>query len=243
MKKMLFIKKIVWYCKTYGVTQLVAQGATRLRHSLLPYPTLLFVADCPQPGKTITSFPENVSVTHYKRIQDIPADDFAEFASRKGGGDILTNLLKKHLTDDAQLWLIKKDEVLAGYHFTMMGEKGPSPTFPFFPRTGREPVLFAGEVFPGFRGRSIGPTLIKHTLSQLGRDGATHAYCGTFTWNTPSIRCLQKTDFYLLGRARHFKLFGRHVVVWGDKGHNTPFLRHKDVRILLGYSIVICQNG
>jgi ribosomal protein S18 acetylase RimI-like enzyme len=111
----------------------------------------------------------------------------------------------------ASLWLMKADERLAGYGWTLTGRTVEPHYFPL----GQDDVhLFDFYVFPAYRGRGLNPLLVSEILHQLASECGGRALIEVAEWNHAQLSSLGKTPFRRLGRARKLTLHHRALVHW-----------------------------
>lgn len=121
--------------------------------------------------------------------------------------------MAKRFQNGATLWLIRCNELLAGFGWTLIGRTMESH---YFPIGANDAHLFDFLVFPEFRGRNLNPLLVQAILKQLADEERSRAFIEAAEWNAAQLRSLSKTDFRLMGMARKVTLFGRTVVQWHE---------------------------
>jgi hypothetical protein len=126
----------------------------------------------------------------------------------------------------ASLWLIKSEDHLAGYGWSLQGRTVEPYYFPL----GKDDVhLFDFHVFSQYRGRRINPLLVTHVLRNLAANCGGRAFIEAAEWNEAQLSSLQKTPFRHLGLVRSFTLFGRTFLSW-DEQQTTEQLRKSTER-------------
>jgi ribosomal protein S18 acetylase RimI-like enzyme len=119
--------------------------------------------------------------------------------------------LKERFAIGATLWLVRDQDELAGYGWTLTGKT----VRPYFVPLGPNDIhLFDFLVFPEFRGRRLNPALVGFILDTLGREGRSRAYIEVAEWNDKELRSLEKTSFHHLGMARRSIFLRRTIVDW-----------------------------
>ncbi len=127
--------------------------------------------------------------------------------------------MKERFDLGASLWLIRSQDKLAGYGWTLRGRT----VEPHYFSIGRDDVhLFDFHVFPQFRGQGMNPFLVIYILCSLASEGAGRAFIEAAEWNQPQLSSLAKTPFRHLGLAKKWTIFGRNVVVWGKTKSGHP---------------------
>ena len=117
----------------------------------------------------------------------------------------------KRFEKGAVVWLIRSDDKLAGYGWTLASGTVEPHFLPFGPD---DVHLFDFIIFPEFRGRGINPLLVTYILDQLTAEHRTRAYIEAAEWNSSQLISLGKTGFHLLGVAHKLSFFGRTFVEW-----------------------------
>jgi hypothetical protein len=119
--------------------------------------------------------------------------------------------MRERFDQGASLWLIKSDDSLAGYAWTLLGQT----IIPYYLPLGEGDVhLFDFYVLPKYRGRAIIYFLVVHILRCLAVDGADRVFGEVEEWNQPSLSSYTITPFRRLGWARKLTIFRHTVVCW-----------------------------
>jgi ribosomal protein S18 acetylase RimI-like enzyme len=114
----------------------------------------------------------------------------------------------------ASLWLIKSEDHLAGYGWSLQGRT----VEPYFFPLGKDDVhLFDFHVFPQYRGLGINPLLVTHILRNLATCCVGRAFIEAAEWNDAQLSSLRKTPFLNLGLVRSLTLFGHTLVSWSER--------------------------
>jgi hypothetical protein len=122
--------------------------------------------------------------------------------------------MQERFDQGALLWLIKFQEQLAGYGWTLQGRT----IAPYYFRLADDDVQFFDfHVFPKFRGRAIDWFLMTHALQALAVDGAARAFAEAGEWNQASLSSIGMTSFRRLGLARKLTIFHRTIVCWDEE--------------------------
>jgi hypothetical protein len=133
--------------------------------------------------------------------------------------------MKERFGRGASLWLIKCDDRLAGYSWTIRGRTiAPS----YFPMAEDDVQFFDWLVFPEFRGRAIHWFLITQILHRLRGEGAARAFGDAAEWNEASLSSYKMTPFRRLGVARKLTIFGRTIVFWAE---NTSAKQKREAKL------------
>ena len=119
--------------------------------------------------------------------------------------------IEERFCQGAVLWLIRSDERLAGYGWTLRG-RTVEPYY--FPLSQDEVHLFDFHVFSQYRGRGVNPLLVGHILRSLAADGLRQAFIEAADWNKAQLSSLRKTPFRRIGSAHKWSLFQQTFVWW-----------------------------
>jgi len=144
----------------------------------------------------------------------------------------------------ASLWLIKSEDGLAGYGWTLQGHAMGSY---YLPPGENDVHLFDFYVFPKHRGGGTYTLLFNYMLRSLAADGAQRAFTDVAEWNEASLSILspelcprfrralirsggsldprrlppRPTPFRQLGWARKFTIFRRTIVCWDSSSSSS----------------------
>ena len=119
--------------------------------------------------------------------------------------------INKRFSKGAVLWLIRSEDQLAGYGWTLQaGTIEPH----YFPLGQHDVHLFDFYVFPQHRGQRMNPFLVNHILRSLTTESSGRAFIEAAEWNKSQLSSLRRTPFRSFGRARKWTAVGHHVVWW-----------------------------
>jgi hypothetical protein len=125
-------------------------------------------------------------------------------------------IIRRHMAErfasGASLWLLKLDDKLAGYGWTLVGQTIEPH---FFPLGSNDVHLFDFFVFPECRGQRLNVSLVHGILATLAAEKRGRAFIEVAAWNTPQLRSLSRMAFQKLGGARKFCVLGKPFVYWG----------------------------
>ena len=114
----------------------------------------------------------------------------------------------------ASLWLIRLEDHLAGYGWTLRGRTAE----PHYFRLGQNDVhLFDFHVFPQYRGRGVNPFLVNYILRRLALEGHGRAFIEAAEWNQVQLASLRKTPFRRFGLATKLSILGHTTVWWWER--------------------------
>lgn len=209
------------YSKRHGFRATISRAALFLRRLFVARRMVLFYYDLQttDAGGFTENWPRDLVVERKTSQAEISPEDqrkIVEFWNP----EIARRDLAERFAANADLWLIRFEDKLAGYGWTLAGRT----LKPHYLPLGKTDLhLFDFLVFPEYRGRGINPALVRHILEQGRAEGLARAYIEATEWNEPQLTSLTKTGFHRLGIARKMSLFGRTVVDWGKgQGGQTP---------------------
>ena len=123
-------------------------------------------------------------------------------------------MIKERFELGASLWLIKVEDNLAGYGWTLQG-RTVEPHY--FPLAADDVQFLDFHVFPKYRGRALDWFLMTHILHRLAAEGRARAFGEAAEWNQASLSSFAMTPFRRLGWARKFTILRHTIVCWDQK--------------------------
>jgi ribosomal protein S18 acetylase RimI-like enzyme len=181
------------------------------RRALFSGKSVLFYCDLADLSASPANLPGFFGVERKTSAAELSPDDLhamTSFWSPK----LARRNLKARFALGASLWLIKSNNKLAGYGWTLQG-RTVEPHF--FPLGKNDLHLFDFHVFPQYRGQGMNPLLVTHILKNLAREVSGRAFIEAAEWNKAQLSSLTKTPFRHLGHASKRAFFGRNIVFWG----------------------------
>jgi len=121
--------------------------------------------------------------------------------------------IRERFERGASLWLIKSEDRLAGYGWTLQG-RTIEPYY--FPLAEDDVHLFDFHVFHQYRGQGINPYLVRQILGSLATTRGGRAFIDVAEWNVAQLSSLRKTPFRCLGSVRSFGILGHTIVSWNE---------------------------
>lgn len=98
----------------------------------------------------------------------------------------------------AALWVARVDGRIAGLSMSRRGDRFRKW---FVPLTCDDVVIFRNMTLPGFRGRGVCPSLMRHILKEERRPRG-RAFIDCRVYNLASIRSIEKAGFRRIGKSR-----------------------------------------
>jgi hypothetical protein len=171
---------------------------------------IVFYSDLSTPSGRPVNIPSSMRVDRLLSETELTQSDFQEITSFWNPKQARRNV-KERFAKEASLWLIKSEDRVAGYGWTI---RGRTIAEYYFPMGANDVQLFDFYVFPKFRGRAIHWLLTAYILKTLAAEGAARAYADTAEWNQAQLSSFKMTPFRRLGLVRSFKIFGHTFASW-----------------------------
>jgi hypothetical protein len=180
------------------------------KRSLFSSRMALFNCDRSAATSSTTDLPSTLKVERKRNAAEIRPQDLQEITSL-WNPKLAQRNVKERFGLGASLWLIKFEDQLAGYGWTLQGRTVESHYF----RLGPGDVhLFDFHVFSQYRGRGLNPLLVTQILHNLSGECHGRAFIEAAEWNQAQLASLRRTPFRLLGSARKFRVLGHTIVLW-----------------------------
>ncbi|MGB7601557.1 MAG: hypothetical protein WBM24_14700 [Candidatus Sulfotelmatobacter sp.] len=210
------ISRLAAYYRRHGFTATFRRFSLQTKRTLFASRMVLFYCDLATLAPATTEMPSRLKVERYRSQADIAAQDLQEITSF-WNPDLARRNIDHRFALGASLWLIRFENKLAGYGWTLQGRTVEPHYFPL----GKDDVQFLDfHVFPKYRGRALDWFLMTHILQQLAKDGRARAFGEAAEWNKASLSSFEMTHFQRLGFARKYTIFG-HTMVWWDEGKSA----------------------
>lgn len=204
------ISRFTDYFKRNGLKATTRRAGLSVRRTLFSSHMVLFYCDLSRLGSPTADLPSSLKVEPHKSQTDLSPQDLDQITSFWNPEQARRNL-KERFELGASLWLIRFEDKLAGYGWTLRGRT----VEPHYFRLGLDDVhLFDFHVFPQYRGRGMNPSLVEYILRCLAPECQGRAFIEAAEWNRAQLASLQRTPFRLLGSARRFTIWRRTVVCW-----------------------------
>jgi len=201
------------YYRRNGVRATVRRIGVAARRSLLSSRMVLFYCDLSTIDSQAPDLPVSMKVERKKSEAELSVQNLQEIASVWNPDLALRNMRERfHL--GASLWLIKSEDNLAGYGWTLEGRTVEPHYFPL----GERDVQFLDfHLFQRYRGRGMDWLLMNHIFFELRADGVQRVFGEAAEWNQASLSSFRMASFHRLGLARKFSILGQTIVCWADK--------------------------
>jgi hypothetical protein len=204
------ISRLTAYYKRHGVGGTLRRINLAARRTLFSNRMVLFYCDLSTLRSPAPEMPTRLKVERHQSQSDLNPRDLQEITSF-WNSDLATRNICERFELGASLWLIRFEEKLAGYGWTLQGRTVEPHYFPL----GENDVQFLDfHVFPKYRGRALDWFLMTHILHRLAEESRARAFGEAAEWNKASLSSFAMTPFRRLGWARKFTIFGHTMVSW-----------------------------
>lgn len=171
---------------------------------------VLFYCDLSKQRALTPELPASLKTERHRNQTDLSPQDFAQITSFWNPRLACRNI-KQRFELGASLWLIKVEDKLAGFGWTLQGRT----VEPHYFSLGSEDIhLFDFQVFPQYRGRGVNPQLVSYILRSVAAECHGRAFIEAAEWNQAQLASLRRTSFRRLGSARKLTVLGRTIVCW-----------------------------
>lgn len=207
------IMRLTEYYRRHGFRAAIRRAALALKRALFASRMVVFYCDLDKSLPT-TAIPKPFKIERVTSEAALSQQDLDAITS------IWNPKLARQRTNErfakgASLWLIKAEDQLAGYGWTLRGYT----IEPYFFPVGPDDVhLFDFHVFAQFRGQGINPLLVISVLRNLATDSGGRAFIEAAEWNEAQLSSLRKTPFRQMGLAMSVAIGGFRLVHWDEKG-------------------------
>jgi ribosomal protein S18 acetylase RimI-like enzyme len=199
------VSRLTEYYKRHGFAATLGRFSIEAKRRLFSRRMILFYCDLSALQQLWPEVPMHLSIEEHRRQSDISSQDLLQITSC-WNPKLATQSIRTRFALGASLWLIRFEEKVAGYGWTLQG-RTVEPHY--FLLTPRDVHLFDFNVFPQYRGRGFNPLLVTEILRKLAPGGSRRAFIEAAEWNQAQLRSLRKTPFKRLGFARKFTIFRR----------------------------------
>jgi hypothetical protein len=204
------ISRFADYHRRNGFRVTIHRIGLAAKRSLFSNRMVLFYCDLSALTSSTTDLPSSLKVERKRNEAEISPQDLQQITSL-WNPKLAQQNMQERFGLGASLWLIKFEDQLAGYGWTLQGRTVEPHYFPL----GERDVQFLDfHVFPKFRGRAMDWVLMTHILHRLAAEGAVRAFGEAAEWNQASLSSFAMNSFRRLGSARKFTIVGRTIVWW-----------------------------
>jgi hypothetical protein len=212
------IFRITEYYSRHGLRATFRRAVLAVGRKLFANRMVVFYCDLSRLASPGAKIPSSLKVERFTSEAEVSLKDLEEITNLWN-----PKLARRNITErfnkGASLWIIKHENHLAGYCWTM---RGATVTPYYFPLGQDDTQLFDFYVLLPYRGRAILWFLITHILYSLAAEGASRAFGDVAEWNQASLSFYKMTPFRPLGCVRTFKVFGRTFACWVENKTGEP---------------------
>jgi len=207
------VSRFADYFKRHGLRATARRLGVAAKRSLFENRSVLFYCDLSTLNSRMRDLPASLKVERHRSEADLSSEDFEQITSF-WNRELASRNMRERFGLGASLWLIRFDEKLAGYGWTLQGRTVEPHYFPL----GQDDVQFLDfHVFLKYRGRGIDWFLMTHILHKLAEEGRARAFGEAAEWNKASLSSFARTPFRRLGWGRKFNVLGRTIIYWTEE--------------------------
>jgi GNAT superfamily N-acetyltransferase len=221
-----FITRLRSYQQRHGLRATARRTGLALRRALFANRMVVFYFDLASQNLREVAVPSPFRVDRLRSESELSRQDL-EAMLNVWNPILAQRNIKERFAKGASLWLIKSDEQLAGYGWTLRGNAIAPYHFPIAPD---DVQLFDFYVLPSFRGGTLFWILMNTILRGLKAEGATRAYGEAAEWNQASLASFKLTRFRRLGVARSVTIFGHRFTTWAESKNTEQVRQRKESR-------------
>jgi GNAT superfamily N-acetyltransferase len=204
------ISRLTAYFKRHGFEATIRRAGLAVRRTLFSNRMVVFYCDLAKQPTAPLNIPSSLKVERLRSYAELNRQDLQEIINA-WNPKLAHRNIRERFEQGAALWLIKSEDRLAGYSWTIRGRT----IAPYYFLLGEDDIqLFDFYVIAKFRGRAILWFLVAHILHTLRDEGAVRVFGDVAEWNQPSLSFYRMTPFRRLGLARSFTIFGHTFVSW-----------------------------
>ncbi len=206
------ISRLIAYYKRHGFAASLGRFGLAAKRTVFSSRMVLFYCDLSTVGSPISEMPSDLKVERHRSQSDIAPQDLQEITS-VWSPDLARRNVDQRFELGASLWLLRFEDTLAGYGWTLQGRTVEPHYFRLGPR---DIHFFDFHVFSKYRGRGLNPLLVNHILRNVAAQCQGRAFIEAAEWNQAQLASLKKTPFHRLNSARKITIFGRTIVCWAQ---------------------------
>ena len=201
------------YLKRHGLAATLRRAGVSAKHALVDRRMAVYCFDFGKQTLRDLKVSSSFTVHRIRNEMELSQQDL-EILIGHWNPKLARRSISERFAKGASLWVVRSENQLAGYCWTMTGK----PIAPYyFPLAADDVQLFDVFVLPKSRGGAVAWYLIMSVLHALKADGAARVYADMGEWNRGSLALYDKlTPFRPLGIAQSFTLFGHKFITWDE---------------------------
>jgi ribosomal protein S18 acetylase RimI-like enzyme len=220
------LSRLTGYYTRHGFGATIRRAALSLRRGLFANRMVVFSCDLSKQTLNGPDVTPPLAIERLRNAAELTRED-SEAIVRFWNPKLVHRNMSERFAKRASLWLVKSENRLAGYGWTLEG--GTIEPY-YFPLRADDAHLFDFHVFSEFRGQGFNPLLVRYILRALANNGRTRAFIEAAEWNEAQLSSLRKTPFQKLGLATSFIVFGRKFTNWADVKQGGANVRGEGTR-------------
>jgi GNAT superfamily N-acetyltransferase len=204
------ISRLTAHYTRHGFGATIRRAGLAAKRALFSNRMVVFYCDLAKQSTAPINIPRSLKVERLSSYAELNPQDLQQIVN-VWNPKLAHRNIRERFDQGASLWLIKSEDRLAGYSWTIRGRT----IAPYYFLLGEDDVqLFDFYVFPKFRGRAILWFLVAHILHNLRDEGSARVFGDVAEWNQPSLSFYRMTPFRRLGLARSFTILGHTFASW-----------------------------
>ena len=220
------ISRFADYHRRNGFRATIHRIGLAAKRSLFSSRMALFYCDLSVLTSSMTDLPSSLKVERKRNAAEISQQDLQQITSL-WNPKLAQRNMQERFGLGASLWLIRFEDQLAGYGWTLQS----CTVEPHYFRLGPDDAhLFDFHVFTQYRGQGLNPLLVTQILHNLSGECHGRAFIEAAEWNQAQLASLRRTPFRRLGSARKFTLL-RHTMVCWDENKTVELEQLNDASI------------
>jgi hypothetical protein len=166
--------------------------------------------------------PGDIKIERFKSLEQVNKNDLKILTESHSDlmGSASGILIRERFNKGAMLWLIKKNDQLAGYRWTIANNH-KTPTY--FPHTETDMHSIGIEIFRDFRRHHLFYIFQQSMVITLKNEGFKRFYSETFLYNKRAMKAMLNYGLRKIGIATRFSIFGKNIVIWHDMSEKITF--------------------
>jgi GNAT superfamily N-acetyltransferase len=205
------VSRLTDYFKRNGLGATVRRAGLAAQRALFSSRSVLFYCDLSTLKTPPADLPSLLKVERHTNQAGLSPPDLREIIS-VWNPKLAGRNIEERFELGASLWLIRLEDKLAGYGWTLQGRTVERHYFLLAPD---DVHLFDFHVFPQYRGRGVNPFLVSYILNGVATECRGRAFIEAAEWNQAQLASLRRTPFHRLGSAGKFTIWRRTIVYWG----------------------------
>jgi ribosomal protein S18 acetylase RimI-like enzyme len=207
------ISRLTTYYTRHGFRATIRRAGVAMKRSLFSGRMVVFYFDFGKQTLRDLAIPSSVKVDRVRSGSELVQQDMETLIGH-WNPKLAQRRMNERFGKGASLWVVRRENQLAGYCWTLKG-KAIAPYY--LPLAPDDTQLFDVYVLPRSRGGAVAWYLISSVLHALKDEGGARVYADMGEWNSASLALYSRmTPFRRLGTARSFTILGHKFITWDD---------------------------